>query len=328
VESSFGPVYDKSVALVAADVKAATKRAFVKSMKKKAKEEEAARVKKEKEAEKARLKEEKAAKKASIKSNKSAAGAQTLKRRGKVAADGTQVFVRDEQLTMRVGPLPDHWEKKVDAKTGRFYFKNHQTRQTTWIDPRTAETRKKNALETDSDELPYGWDEAEVNGETYYIDHLTQKTHWLHPRLLLEEMREEFQEREEQLKGELEAMATVIKDLRDKRGRLEDKKAEAGDEEIDSLNERIAALDEVIDTEVDKKKDVQSVNKDLKSEMKKLNDQFLAANFAKDGNDAKNFNADDVEDLYALKKTDTIDEMPAKLGTLKRNELKAKTNAQ
>ena len=256
--------YTKSVELDQYDKAAATKRAFVKSMKKKREKEEAARIKKEKEEAKAREKEAKARekeakaaakaeKKASIRSNASSSSVPvdggsslTIKRKGK-EVDGTHVFVRDEQLTVRVGKLPSHWEKKVDAKTGRFYFKNHQTRQTTWIDPRTAETRKKNALTTSGDELPYGWDEAEVNSETYFIDHINQRTHWLHPRLLLEEMREEFQEREEQIKADLDALREIIKDLREKRKRLEDKKTEASEEELTSLNERVAAMDEVID---------------------------------------------------------------------------------
>lgn len=33
----------------------------------------------------------------------------------------------------------------------------------------------KNAGETEGDELPYGWDEAETpDGEMYYIDHTTE----------------------------------------------------------------------------------------------------------------------------------------------------------
>ena len=100
------------------------------------------------------------------------------------------VWQRNENLTLRVGPLPKNWEKKVDPKTGRTYFKNYDTRQTTWVDPRSAAVRKQVAQASDTDEdLPYGWDEAEINGETYYIDHNTETTSWLHPRLLLEEKR-------------------------------------------------------------------------------------------------------------------------------------------
>jgi hypothetical protein len=51
--------------------------------------------------------------------------------------DGGQVWQRDERLTIRVGPLLPPWEKKLDPKSGRFYFKNHETRETTWVDPRS-----------------------------------------------------------------------------------------------------------------------------------------------------------------------------------------------
>jgi hypothetical protein len=54
----------------------------------------------------------------------------------------------------------------------RYYFKNHQTRETTWVDPRTAAVRKKDAKECGEDELPYGWDEAEINGEVCVAPHV------------------------------------------------------------------------------------------------------------------------------------------------------------
>ena len=52
------------------------------------------------------------------------------------------------------------------------------------------------AKDTVADELPYGWELAEINNQTYYIDHNTQTTSWLHPRLVLEQKREEYERKQ------------------------------------------------------------------------------------------------------------------------------------
>ena len=33
-------------------------------------------------------------------------------------------------------PLPPGWEAKYDSRTGKYYFINHYTKETTWEDPR------------------------------------------------------------------------------------------------------------------------------------------------------------------------------------------------
>ena len=111
---------------------------------------------------------------------------------------GGKIFQRNERLTLRVGPLPKGWEKKVDKRTGRTYFKNHETRMTSWVDPRSAMVRAMEADETkDESDLPSGGEEAETaGGEKYFIDHNTQSTYWKHPRLILEEKRLEFVEKQ------------------------------------------------------------------------------------------------------------------------------------
>ena len=104
-------VRDTSARLVEQDDANMKKRKWLESLRKKKEKEEKERIKKEKEAAKKAAEEEK-------KRFKEEAKKFNTKTRGKVV-NGNQVFVRNEQLTMRVGKLDSHWEKKLDAKTGR-----------------------------------------------------------------------------------------------------------------------------------------------------------------------------------------------------------------
>ena len=153
------------------------------------------------------------------------------------------------------------------------------------------------------DALPYGWDEAEVDGETYFIDHINQKTHWLHPRLLLEEMREEFVSREAAVQAKAQTNRDTIAEHREKRARLEAALGAAGDdEEVESLNDRIARMDEVIGAELAKLSEIVAENDQLKADIRELKRSFGLAEWVTDnsGANAKLFDAGDIEDLYAL----------------------------
>lgn len=314
-----------------ADEEAAKKRKWLKSIKKKeeaAKEAErkqkeedektaaAAAVAAEAAAAEAAEKEATMAREAALKQQKEYT---VTKKRGKMV-NGGHVFQRNEQLTMRVGQLEDHWEKKIDKATGRPYFKNHQTRQTTWIDPRTEQTRKNDAKDLEGDELPYGWDEAETNGETYYIDHLTQRTHWLHPRLVLEEMRQEYVDKEQGVQARAEVIRAAIKQHRLKRRRLEDLKAEASEDELVSIEERISAMDIIIQRELDNLHMATGENKGLRDDIKQLKSQFDQTEFAgANKGDGAAFAAGDVKDVYAL--DNIASSMPRRLDTLTRTRL-------
>lgn len=325
---------DKVGRLDTVDKAAAEKRKWLKEIQKKKEKAEKERLKKEKEAEKKRLEEEaKLAKEEAKRAKEEAKKAKendgnkykTTKTRGKVV-NGNQVFVRNEQLTMRVGKLESHWEKKMDPKTGRFYYKNHKTRETSWIDPRTAKVRKTDARECGDDELPYGWDEAEVNGEVYYIDHISQKTHWLHPKLLLEEMRQEYVGKEESVQARADVIRAVIKQHREKRRRLVDLKDEASDADLFSIEQRIEAMDIIIDRELANLKEVTSENKELRTNIRDLNNAFGKAAFAEEhGGDATAFAEGDVLDLYALDKN-SQHSLPQRLDTLTREQLRAITS--
>lgn len=106
---------------------------------------------------------------------------------------GYFVWQRNEHLTLKRGKLPSPWRKKKDEATGRWYFKNTVTKTTTWVDPRTYETRKHDPLETVDDELPFGWDEAETaEGVHFYINHLDNTHHRDHPRIELEKKQRSY----------------------------------------------------------------------------------------------------------------------------------------
>ncbi|XP_072310888.1 E3 ubiquitin-protein ligase NEDD4-like isoform X2 [Eucyclogobius newberryi] len=83
--------------------------------------------------------------------------------------------------------LPPGWEMRI-APNGRPFFIDHNSRVTTWDDPRLkypVHMRNKNLMEPgDLGPLPPGWEErVHTDGRTFYIDHNTKNTQWEDPRL-------------------------------------------------------------------------------------------------------------------------------------------------
>nr|XP_057909852.1 E3 ubiquitin-protein ligase NEDD4-like isoform X3 [Doryrhamphus excisus] len=83
--------------------------------------------------------------------------------------------------------LPPGWEMRI-APNGRPFFIDHNSRTTTWEDPRLkypVHMRTKNSMEPgDLGPLPPGWEErVHTDGRTFYIDHNTKNTQWEDPRL-------------------------------------------------------------------------------------------------------------------------------------------------
>ncbi|XP_052451001.1 membrane-associated guanylate kinase, WW and PDZ domain-containing protein 3a isoform X2 [Carassius gibelio] len=77
-------------------------------------------------------------------------------------------------------PLPKNWEMAY-TETGMVYFIDHNTKTTTWLDPRLAK-RAKPPEKCDDGELPYGWEKIEdPQYGTYYVDHINQKTQFENP---------------------------------------------------------------------------------------------------------------------------------------------------
>ncbi|KAI9188211.1 hypothetical protein H9P43_002602 [Blastocladiella emersonii ATCC 22665] len=90
------------------------------------------------------------------------------------------------------GPLPAGWESRMTPE-GRVYYVDHNTRTTTWVDPRRQQTvRMYNSSSTTIQQqsvsqlgpLPSGWEMRLTNtGRVYFVDHNTKTTTWDDPRL-------------------------------------------------------------------------------------------------------------------------------------------------
>lgn len=76
--------------------------------------------------------------------------------------------------------LPKNWEMAY-TETGMVYFIDHNTKTTTWLDPRLAR-KSKPPEKCDEGELPYGWEKIDdPQFGTYYVDHINQKTQFENP---------------------------------------------------------------------------------------------------------------------------------------------------
>uniref|UniRef100_UPI00398EE14E E3 ubiquitin-protein ligase NEDD4-like isoform X5 n=1 Tax=Pristiophorus japonicus TaxID=55135 RepID=UPI00398EE14E len=83
--------------------------------------------------------------------------------------------------------LPPGWEMRI-APNGRPFFIDHNSRTTTWEDPRLkypVHLRAKASLDpNDLGPLPPGWEERiHLDGRSFFIDHNTKITQWEDPRL-------------------------------------------------------------------------------------------------------------------------------------------------
>ncbi|XP_040472474.1 membrane-associated guanylate kinase, WW and PDZ domain-containing protein 3 isoform X2 [Falco naumanni] len=92
--------------------------------------------------------------------------------------DFRNYLLRDETLE----PLPKNWEMAY-TDTGMIYFIDHNTKTTTWLDPRLCK-KAKAPEDCEDGELPYGWEKIEdPQYGTYYVDHINQKTQFENPVL-------------------------------------------------------------------------------------------------------------------------------------------------
>nr|CCC92291.1 conserved hypothetical protein [Trypanosoma congolense IL3000] len=87
-------------------------------------------------------------------------------------------------------PLPPFWEERVDAATGRVFYVNHQTRETTWTRPpaevsqqRPAATPTTTQFTAPLPPLPPFWEERvdATTGRVFYVNHQTRETTWTRP---------------------------------------------------------------------------------------------------------------------------------------------------
>ncbi|KAK9768070.1 hypothetical protein K7432_001606 [Basidiobolus ranarum] len=92
------------------------------------------------------------------------------------------------------GPLPSGWEQRFTPE-GRPYFVDHNTRTTTWVDPRRQQYVRTYGQSSNQvtlqqqpvsqlGPLPSGWEmRLTSTGRVYFVDHNTKTTTWDDPRL-------------------------------------------------------------------------------------------------------------------------------------------------
>ncbi|XP_064931570.1 membrane-associated guanylate kinase, WW and PDZ domain-containing protein 1 isoform X20 [Columba livia] len=95
-----------------------------------------------------------------------------------------------------LGPLPENWEMAY-TENGEVYFIDHNTKTTSWLDPRCLNKQQKPLEECEDDELPAGWEKIEdpIYG-VYYVDHINRKTQYENP--VLEAKRKKQLEQQQQ----------------------------------------------------------------------------------------------------------------------------------
>ncbi|XP_042563412.1 membrane-associated guanylate kinase, WW and PDZ domain-containing protein 2 isoform X2 [Clupea harengus] len=112
--------------------------------------------------------------------------------------EGAPKSPADSQDNDELGPLPDNWEMAYTEK-GEVYFIDHNTKTTSWLDPRLAK-KAKPPEECDEHELPYGWEKIDdpIYG-SYYVDHINRRTQFENP--VLEAKRRQQQQQQMQSQG-------------------------------------------------------------------------------------------------------------------------------
>lgn len=166
--------------------------------------------------------------------------------------NGYFVWERNEHYTLLKGELERPWRKKFDESTKRHYFKNTETRTTTWIDPRSIdcpEVRPHDPLECVGDQLPFGWDKAETeSGTIFYINHIVNSHHQQHPREEVHAKMQQKAELEEDAVTQINQKLKLVNDLSKKRTLLVTQMGQASHPESRAkISRRIDDLSTTID---------------------------------------------------------------------------------
>ncbi|KAI0036373.1 hypothetical protein K488DRAFT_82166 [Vararia minispora EC-137] len=160
------------------------------------------------------------------------------------------IHLGDEPLVTELsGPLPSGWEVRR-VRTGRVFFVDHNTRTTTWRDPRTTEGEEESPEEREQSAgrngepppvtkvagpLPLGWEVRKApSGTPYFVDHNTRTTTWRDPRAVTGSRQGRSEEqngsdlREESSGGRLPAAEGSTMSNSDRPGVLKDDEQSAG----------------------------------------------------------------------------------------------------
>lgn len=109
-----------------------------------------------------------------------------------VNSSAAAAFAATGATTSGLGELPSGWEQRFTPE-GRAYFVDHNTRTTTWVDPRRQQyirtygptnTTIQQQPVSQLGPLPSGWEMRLTNtARVYFVDHNTKTTTWDDPRL-------------------------------------------------------------------------------------------------------------------------------------------------
>ncbi|XP_053164445.1 protein WWC3 isoform X2 [Hemicordylus capensis] len=126
-------------------------------------------------------------------------------------------------------PLPAGWEEARDYD-GRVFYIDHNTRQTSWIDPRDRITKPLTFADCVGDELPLGWETVyDQQIGVYYMDHINQLTQ-------IEDPREQWRREQERMLKEYLIVAQEALNAKKEIYQIKQQRFELAQEEYQQLH--------------------------------------------------------------------------------------------
>ncbi|XP_053561252.1 protein WWC3 [Bombina bombina] len=127
-------------------------------------------------------------------------------------------------------PLPAGWEEARDYD-GRLFYIDHNTRQTSWIDPRDRITKPLTFADCVGNELPLGWEivyDQQIG--VYYMDHINQVTQ-------IEDPREQWRREQERMLKEYLVVAQEALNAKKEIYQIKQQRFELAQEEYQQLHD-------------------------------------------------------------------------------------------
>ncbi|XP_066212250.1 protein WWC3 isoform X2 [Saccopteryx leptura] len=126
-------------------------------------------------------------------------------------------------------PLPAGWEEARDYD-GRVFYIDHNTRQTSWIDPRDRITKPLTFADCVGDELPLGWETVyDKQIGIYYMDHINKLTQ-------IEDPREQWRQEQERMLKEYLIVAQEALNAKKEIYQIKQQRFELAQEEYQQLH--------------------------------------------------------------------------------------------
>lgn len=132
-------------------------------------------------------------------------------------------------------PLPQGWDLGTDFD-GKVYFIDHNSKKTTWVDPRDSLTKPASFADCVGDELPLGWEQVvDYNRGVYYVNHVEKQVQMEDPRLEWRALQEDMLR---------QYLITAQEDLQAKKelGEVKEQRLNLAQDEFNHLNNTLANL--------------------------------------------------------------------------------------